>query len=167
MKPAQNNAAIVSMLFAALLSGCSTVTKVEDWLHLNGTPSRPPTAASVSPPATTATTPPKPKHQEREPREQKEATKTAAIDPNSLIGLDPPAVAKLLGPPGAVAKGEPSLVWTYIATGCTFRIFFYPDLKTASFHALKYGGFDGNGEQIGLSQPCIRSILTVRVNGSG
>jgi hypothetical protein len=93
--------------------------------------------------------------------------KTAAIDPNSLIGLDPPAVAKLLGPPSTVAKGEPSLVWTYIATGCTFRVFFYPDLKTASFHALKYGGFDGNGEQIGLSQTCIRNILTARVNGSG
>ena len=86
---------------------------------------------------------------------------------DSLIGLDPPAVAKLLGPPSTVAKGEPSLVWTYIATGCTFRVFFYPDLKTASFHALKYGGFDGNGEQIGLSQTCIRNILTARVNGSG
>ncbi len=106
--------------------------------------------------------PPKPKHQEREP---KEIERIAAIDPNKLIGLDPAGVSKLLGPPSTVAKGDPSLVWTYIAAGCAFRIFFYPDIKTASFHALKYGGFDGKGGQIALSQSCIRNILMARANG--
>ncbi len=139
--------------------------RAEDWLRGKSPPAA---AAPASPQVSIASPPvtipplPKPKHQDREP---KEVEKVATIDPNRFIGLDPSGVAKLLGPPSTVAKGDPSLVWTYVAAGCAFRIFFYPDLKTASFHALKYGGFGGNGEQISLSQSCIRNILTVRANG--
>lgn len=98
------------------------------------------------------------------PRESpREPERVASIDPKSLIGLAPSAVEKLLGTPTNISKGDPSLVWTYAGQGCSFQIFFYPDLKTASFHALKYGSTSGAGE----SDACIRNILTARANGPG
>lgn len=99
----------------------------------------------------------------KETRETKEPEKVAAIDPKNLIGLQPAAVEKLLGAPSSVANSQPSLVWTYSGQGCSFQIVFYPDLKTASFHALKYAS--SAGEQ--ADNACIRSILTVRSNGPG
>jgi hypothetical protein len=126
---------------------------------------------AVEKPQTVVTPPPsqppptRPRRQVHEaPRETtREPERVASIDPKSLIGLAPSAVEKLLGTPTNVSKGDPSLVWTYSGQGCSFQIFFYPDLKTASFHALKYGSTHGTGE----SDACLRNILTVRANGPG
>ena len=123
-----------------------------------------PPAVITPPPAQPP--PARPRRQVHEAREPavKEPEKIASIDPKSLMGLAPAAVEKLLGAPSNVSKGDPSLVWTYAGQGCTFQIIFYPDLKTASFHALKYGSTGGGNEQ---SDSCIRGILTVRSNGPG
>ncbi len=83
----------------------------------------------------------------------------ASVDPKSLIGLAPGAVEKLLGSPSAISKADPSLVWTYAGQGCSFQVYFYPDIKTASFHALKYSSTAGE------QTDCLRNILMVRSNG--
>ncbi len=97
----------------------------------------------------------------RENHEAREPERVAALDPKSLIGLTPTAVEKLLGAPSAVAKSDPSLVWTYSGQGCSVQIVFYPDLKTASYHALKYSSSAGAE----ADNACVRNILTVRSNG--
>jgi hypothetical protein len=97
----------------------------------------------------------------RESREAREPERVAAVDPKSLIGLTPSAVEKLLGAPSGVAKSDPSLVWTYSGQGCSVQIVFYPDLKTASYHALKYSSSAGAE----ADNACVRNILTVRSNG--
>lgn len=144
-----------------LLSGCSYLQE------LRGEPA-PPAAQPVihqPPPAVPqkdVTATPKPRRPVRETvRETKEPERVASVDPKTLIGLAPAAVERLLGSPSNVSKVDPSLVWTYSGQGCSFQVFFYPDLKTASFHALKYSSTAG--EQ--ADNACIRNILTVRSNG--
>ena len=93
--------------------------------------------------------------------------KISSIDPDQLIGLEPGAVRQLLGPPVRVEIDEMSRAWVYASGGCSFRVFFYPNLNTASFRVLKYGGNDGNGDLMGVSDVCIRNILTARKNATG
>jgi hypothetical protein len=91
--------------------------------------------------------------------------KVASIDPNRLVGLDPSAVEKVLGAPTNVSRNDPSLVWTYVGSGCSFQIIFYPDIKTTTFHALKFVGSDSTGGRLDNSHACIRNILTARNYG--
>ena len=124
---------------------------------------RPP--VTITPPAaqTPLAKPRRPVHEP--PREApREPERVASVDPNSLIGLAPAAVEKLLGAPSTISKSDPSLVWTYAAQGCSFQVFFYPDIKTASFHALKYASTGGTGDP---ADNCVRTILTVKSNGPG
>jgi hypothetical protein len=100
--------------------------------------------------------------QARVPRE-----KISAIDPHHLIGLEPGAVQQLLGPPGRVENSDLSREWVYASGGCSFRLFFYPNLNTAAFRVLKYGGNDGNGELLDVSDTCIRRILMAKKNATG
>jgi hypothetical protein len=91
----------------------------------------------------------------------------SSIDPDNLIGLAPGAVRKLLGPPARVENDDLSRAWIYASGGCSFRLFFYPNLNTASFRVLKYGGNDGNGELMDVSDVCIRHILMARKDATG
>lgn len=93
--------------------------------------------------------------------------KGAPIDPSRLIGMAPGAVRELLGPPLRIESYDLSREWVYASNGCSFRIFFYPNLNTAAFRVLKYGGNDGNGELMDVSDVCIRHILTARKNATG
>jgi hypothetical protein len=93
--------------------------------------------------------------------------KMSSIDPDQLIGLTPGAVRQLLGPPVRVENDEMSHAWVYASSGCSFRLFFYPNLNTASFRVLKYGGNDGNGDLMGVSDVCIRNILTAKKSATG
>lgn len=87
----------------------------------------------------------------------------ASIDPNNLIGLDPNSVQKLLGAPTNIGYGSPSIVWTYSGSGCMFQVIFYPDIKTANFHALKFLASDGAGGH--ADETCIHNLLALRNNG--
>jgi hypothetical protein len=154
--------AVLSFLLATTLGGCAAADKVKSWFDMSPNP-QPVATAPIAPAA-----PPQPARSRRPVREThdpKVSEKVAAIDPDSLIGLTPSAVEKLLGGPVRIGKSDVSLVWTYASPGCTFQVFFYPDIKTSSFHALKYGGLDGNGGEIESSQACIRNILTARNSG--
>jgi hypothetical protein len=92
---------------------------------------------------------------------------SSVIDPERLIGMAPGAVRELLGPPLRIESYDLSREWIYASNGCSFRLFFYPNLNTATFRVLKYGGSDGNGELIDVSDVCIRHILTARKNAAG
>ena len=160
--------AALNFVLVAVLSGCTTYEKVKDWLSPE-VKTQPVSQEPVGPPAPPpVAVQPKPKRPPvHETHEAKAPETVASIDPNSLVGLDPPAVERLLGAPSNISKADPSLVWTYVAPECSFQIFFYPDLKTSLFHALKYAGVGGNGGPLDASQPCIRSILTAKSNGPG
>jgi hypothetical protein len=92
--------------------------------------------------------------------------KVSPIDPDQLIGMEPGAVQKLLGTPVRTRNDQLPREWIYGTGRCSFRVFFYPNLNTASFRVLKYGSSDGNGELIDTSDVCIRHILTARKNAA-
>ena len=156
----------LAALLVLTATGCAAWRRLHDKPAPAQTPVPIQKTSIVIPPPPSQSPPPRPKRQVREAREPtvKEPEKIASIDPKSLVGLAPAAVEKLLGAPSSVSKGDPSLVWTYAGQGCAFQIFFYPDLKTASFHALKYGSTGGGNDP---PDSCIRGILTVRSNGPG
>ena len=162
-------AACIALVASVSLEGCSVLHHVGDWFERGPKPATSVAAKPVTPPTEPPPTQlPKPKPFAREPaKPEKPPERLAEVDPNTLIGLDPPAVEKLLGSPSRVSKSDISLVWTFSAPSCSFQIFFYPDLKTSAFHALKYGGADGNGAQLAMSELCIRGILTAKSNAPG
>jgi hypothetical protein len=80
------------------------------------------------------------------------------------MGLDPDSVQKRLGTPARMENGALSREWVYSAPGCSFRIFFYPNVNSTSFRALKYGSAKDNGDAIDSSDACVRRILTARNN---
>lgn len=90
--------------------------------------------------------------------------RTASIDPKSLMGLDPDGVQKRLGTPARMENTALSREWVYDAPGCSFSIFFYPNVNSTSFRALKYGSAKDNGEKLDSSDACVRKILTARNN---
>ena len=92
---------------------------------------------------------------------------TASIDPNRLIGLDMDGVRRILGQPASEHDGNVSREWRYAMPGCSFHIFFYPNLKGATFLALKYTFKDKDGDVADPSDVCARRILTARSNGTG
>lgn len=144
---------------ALTLTGCTVLQRIRGDKAPIATQPVAASPATIAPPPQAA--PVRPKRQVREVRENKEPERVALVDPKSLIGLAPGAVEKLLGSPSNVSKSDPSLVWTYAGQGCSFQVYFYPDIKTASFHALKYSS--SAGEQ--ADNICIRNILMVRSNG--
>jgi hypothetical protein len=157
---------------SSLLGGCAILHDVGQWFHHDSPP--PPAIATpveTAPPPPTQVPKPKPALREaarqEKPEKPEKLERLAEVDPNSLIGLDPPTVEKVLGTPSKISKSDISLVWTFSAPNCSFQIFFYPDLKTSAFHALKYGGVDGNGAQLAMSELCIRGILTAKTNAPG
>lgn len=88
----------------------------------------------------------------------------ASVDPKSLVGLDPDSVLKRLGTPARIENGPLSREWIYASSGCSFRVFFYPDMNSTSFKVLKYGSLKDNGEAAGNSDICVHRILTARKN---
>jgi hypothetical protein len=162
--------AVLAIAASSLLGGCAVL---HDWFHHEKAPPPPVIAAPIETPPPAPTQVPKPKpvlHEAARPEKPEKVDKperVAEVDPNSLIGLDPPTVEKVLGTPSKISKSNISLVWTFSAPNCSFQIFFYPDLKTSAFHALKYGGVDGNGAQLAMSELCIRGILTAKTNAPG
>lgn len=149
IRPQICHIAALGFLLATTLSGCAAVDKMKNWFDPSPKP-QPVAAAPVAPAPLPSV---KPKRQVRETRDSKLPEKVAAIDPNSLIGMDPSAVEKLLGAPVSAARSDVSLVWTYASPGCSFRVFFYPDLKTSSFHALKFGGQTATADRSTYRRP--------------
>ena len=50
-----------------------------------------------------------------------------ATAPDDLVGLDGPALERLLGEPGLVRRDYPAEVWQYRSATCVLDVYFYPD----------------------------------------
>lgn len=102
----------------------------------------------------------------RAPERAARGKKAVPVDPARLIGMRPSAVRRLLGPPARIENDDLSREWVYASNNCSFRLFFYPNLNAASFRVLKYGGSDGNGGLMDVSDICIRHILMARAHAT-
>lgn len=163
-----SRSAITLGLIALSLGGCMSLAEKAppSSAELRGSVAEvaPPPEPVVSPPAEP---PPRIKKVSRvKPASRVPQDKAAAIDPDTLIGMGPGEVRKLLGTPAQTRNDQLPREWIYGTGRCSFRVFFYPNLNTASFRVLKYGSSDGNGELIDISDVCIRHILTARKNAT-
>lgn len=120
----------------------------------------PPSAQRATPTETEATTPQPPKPPRKPPvppatgdaespaeiAPAEPPTETAKIEPiqrpvlkpESLIGLDQPATAALLGEPTERSEAAPATIWRYTGRSCQLEIYFYLDLKSQVMRALHY-----------------------------
>jgi hypothetical protein len=67
-----------------------------------------------------------------------EPTQRPVLKPESLIGLDQPETAALLGPPSERSEAAPATIWRYTGRSCQLEIYFYLDLKSQVMRALHY-----------------------------
>ncbi|HVV28477.1 MAG TPA: hypothetical protein VHC40_10990 [Rhizomicrobium sp.] len=129
-----------------------------------------PVAVAPPPQVVSPVPTPRPKKPTREARAAPDThtfrDRLVVIDPHRLIGLDPNGVQRLLGTPARVKNDDLSREWVYASPGCSFRVFFYPNLNSASFRVLKYGGSGENGELLDTSDVCVRRILTAKNNAA-
>jgi hypothetical protein len=150
-------------VFGNLLCGCvSQDTGVAAVSQSRIAMSVPPTVVAVSIPWPVLQEVPAKLEKARHEVRRKPVEK-ASIDPGRLIGLGPDQVRGMLGTPSRVEAENPAQAWVYTVRDCSFRVFFYPDLK-ASFRALKFTGNGKDGVPLNSSNACIRNILTVRYN---
>ena len=56
--------------------------------------------------------------------------------------------------------------WTYAAQDCALDIFFFPDIATGSFRALKYNIAAVKGRS-GEGRPCTNYLMMARSDESG
>jgi hypothetical protein len=107
---------------------------------------KPETGPSKATPAPTPTSLVQPVHPQAmpparprpRPSQLKTAKKGPRIDPIILVGLDPPAVGRMLGRPAATRTDAMAMEWSYSTPNCSLNIFFYPDVATGNLRALKY-----------------------------
>jgi hypothetical protein len=62
----------------------------------------------------------------------------AEARPERVVGLTENALAQWLGPPANTREESPARVWRYEGIGCAFDVFFYLDLVSREFRALRY-----------------------------
>lgn len=161
---------IAGMGLMAMLGGCAALGGGAPPPAVEPAPApvaelSPPVIAQPTPPPTPA---PRPKRVARETKPIPELRalrdKLVIIDPDRLIGMDTRSVQKLLGAPARIKNDDLSREWVYASPGCSFRLFFYPNLNSASFRVLKYGSSDDSGELLDVSDVCVRRILTAKSN---
>ena len=86
------------------------------------------------------------------------------FDPGTLMGLEPPAVDRMLGRPAGTHTDATAVEWIYSRPGCSLSIFFYPDIATGALKALKY---NVTNRQAGDNHGCINFPIVARSDGSG
>ena len=60
------------------------------------------------------------------------------VRPQRVVGLTENALAQWLGPPANTREESPARVWRYQGIDCAFDVFFYLDLVSREFRALRY-----------------------------
>jgi len=162
-------AASSALAFSLAMSGCMTLGDTEPPAVTPAPPVGDVQTASLEPAVPPVSPKPRMRRAWHETPHESPAppqAKLAAIDPDRLIGMSPSDVRKLMGMPSQVRDDHLSREWVYASPGCNFRVFFYPNLNAAAFRALKYGGSDGNGAVLAVSDACVRKILTARANAT-
>ncbi len=145
---------------AIFLNGCA---HMPDWVTGHKDAGQPPdtvAAAPVPPPPVPHRTRPK----STAHRPDAPPVQVASIDPATLVGKKPVAVTRILGTPERINRDEMSLIWTYAADGCVLQVYFYPDLNTTDFHVLKYNLAGGDGKPLTAADPCMREILSMKID---
>jgi len=100
------------------------------------------------------------------PRAKEQSPPPPNIAINDLIGSDFTSILQVFRSPDSVQSNALSVVWTYSPPGCTLQLFFYPDIQTAKFHLLKYDLKNTAGEMLGIGDPCMQGVLTLRSRGA-
>jgi hypothetical protein len=59
-------------------------------------------------------------------------------DPDDLIGLNERAVESILGAPGVKRDVPPAKIWQYSVIDCVVSVYFYLNLESQDFQALRY-----------------------------
>ncbi|MGH7030235.1 MAG: hypothetical protein ACREEZ_07400, partial [Stellaceae bacterium] len=80
---------------------------------------------------------------------------------STLIGLDEPAAARLLGTATEQFTVPPATVWRYRNVTCQLDLFFYLDLRSGKMRALHYT-FNGAAADPDEQQDCLRSLVVAR-----
>ena len=159
--------ALISAGLAVALGGCTHWPEWVPWYKPAETAKAEPAVPAV-PPSEETRKPhiahPAPHHTEPPPPPEPQI---AMADPDTLVGMKPDAVSKLLGPPANIVKAELSLVWTYSADGCALKVYFYPDLKTSDFHVLKFSLAGAGGKTLDKDDPCRRKLLALKTHDTG
>src|SRR5262249_28768674 len=119
-----------------------------------------------APPVPAARVPmPRPALHARAEKAEKEK-KTALLVPSSLVGLAPPDIGRILGKPSEAREEAMMIRWTYSGQNCALDIFFYPDIATGSFRALKYNVASVKGRP-GHGHSCTDYLMMARSDESG
>ena len=99
-------------------------------------------------------------------RPDKPERKLARLAPDSLVGLTPPAIGQLLGKPAETREDAMMIQWTYTMQNCSLNVFFYPDIATGSFRALKYN-IASVKDRSGHGHDCTNYLIMARSDESG
>jgi len=97
---------------------------------------------------------------------EKAERKLARLTPDTLVGLTPPAIGQLLGKPAETREDAMMIRWTYTMQNCSLNVFFYPDIATGSFRALKYN-VTGTKGRVGHGHDCTNYLMMARSDESG
>jgi hypothetical protein len=158
---------VLAVGLSAFLGGCTHVPTWVPWYKPPAKPIAKPEPAVPEMPKSASEEHPRKHVTRRSARKAVREPQVAMIDPDSLVGMKPPAVSRMLGQPAAIAKEELSLVWTYRADGCALKVYFYPDIKTSDFHVLKFSLAGADGKTLDDDAPCRRKLLALREHDTG
>jgi hypothetical protein len=135
-------------------------------------PPKPPRKPPVPPaPATDAASPAEIAPSAAPPEEIAKVEPTPPRSPlklkaESLIGLDQPSTAALLGEPSERSEAAPATIWRYAAgRSCQLEIYFYLDLKSQVMRALHYEVKTNEAAEPARSQ-CFADLLAQHESNS-
>ena len=89
------------------------------------------------------------------------ATDSSLPRASGLIGLDQPAVTRLLGATTEQFEQPPAVVWRYKNATCQLDLFFYLDLSSNQMRTLHYT-LKGEGGDTLRRQDCVKSLRVAR-----
>ena len=89
------------------------------------------------------------------------ATDSSPPQASGLMGLDQPAVTRLLGATTEQFEQPPAQVWRYKNATCELDLFFYLDLSSNQMRTLHYT-LKGEGGDTLRRQDCVKSLRVAR-----
>jgi hypothetical protein len=84
------------------------------------------------------------------------------VAPDELVGSDFSTVRDVLRQPDYVQYSALTVVWAYSGSGCTLRLFFYPDIQTRRFHVLKYDLRSAAGDKMSDGGACMQHLAVTK-----
>jgi hypothetical protein len=85
------------------------------------------------------------------------AAAAASAQVQDLLGLDQPAVSRLLGAAAEQSEEPPATIWRYKTANCQLDLFFYLDMRSGRMRTLHYA-FKGDAADAARRQNCLRDL---------